>query len=179
MQATKKRNSGLRLISRGKNLDGKPNKVDIHIGRRIRLRRNLLGWSQEELGQFLGLTFQQIQKYEKGINRVSGSRLYDFAAVLGVSVGFFFEDMSEDIRQQSPRHISTTIPFGSPEFEEKMTQPQDPMQSDRALNIMRAFMRISPTQIADVMYELIQLLGTSTWRLKKQETDNQDEDESD
>ena len=62
--------------SRGRTPLGEPNPVDIHVGKRIRLRRNLLGWSQEKLGSLLGLTFQQIQKYEKGLNRVSASRLW-------------------------------------------------------------------------------------------------------
>lgn len=75
--------------SRGRTPLGEPNPVDIHVGKRIRLRRNLLGWSQEKLGSLLGLTFQQIQKYEKGLNRVSASRLWDFSVVLETPVSFF------------------------------------------------------------------------------------------
>ncbi|GAB6967474.1 helix-turn-helix transcriptional regulator [Komagataeibacter kakiaceti JCM 25156] len=71
------------------------NPVDVHVGNRIRLRRTLLGMSQERLGTALGLTFQQIQKYERGRNRVGASRLYDLAVVLGVPVAFFFEGLSE------------------------------------------------------------------------------------
>ena len=63
-----------RKASRGRTPLGEPNPIDIHVGNRIRMRRNLLGWSQEKLGDLLGLTFQQIQKYEKGLNRVSASR---------------------------------------------------------------------------------------------------------
>src|SRR3569832_1926650 len=70
----------------------KPNPVDIHVGSRIRLRRNMLGMSQEKLGENLGITFQQIQKYEKGTNRVGASRLQAIASILGVPVAFFFED---------------------------------------------------------------------------------------
>lgn len=66
------------------------NPVDVHVGNRIRLRRTLLGMSQERLGNALGLTFQQVQKYERGRNRVGASRLYDLACVLDVPVGFFF-----------------------------------------------------------------------------------------
>src|ERR1700754_4274279 len=70
----------------------RPNPIDVHVGRRVRFRRMLLGMSQEKLGEKLGLTFQQIQKYEKGINRIGASRLFDLAQVLGVSVQFFYEE---------------------------------------------------------------------------------------
>src|SRR6476646_12124434 len=70
----------------------KPNPTDIHVGSRIRMRRNMLGMSQEKLGENLGITFQQIQKYEKGTNRVGASRLQAIASILGVPVAFFFED---------------------------------------------------------------------------------------
>jgi len=70
----------------------KPNPIDVHVGSRIRLRRNMLGMSQEKLGESLGITFQQIQKYEKGTNRVGASRLQAISSILGVPVSFFFED---------------------------------------------------------------------------------------
>ena len=70
----------------------RPNPIDIHVGSRVRFRRMLLGMSQEKLGEKLGLTFQQVQKYEKGINRIGASRLFDLAQVLGVSVQFFYEE---------------------------------------------------------------------------------------
>jgi transcriptional regulator with XRE-family HTH domain len=69
-----------------------PNPVDIHVGSRVRLRRMMLGMSQEKLGEALGITFQQIQKYEKGTNRIGASRLQHIASVLTVPVSFFFED---------------------------------------------------------------------------------------
>jgi transcriptional regulator with XRE-family HTH domain len=68
------------------------NPIDVHVGSRVRFRRMLLGMSQEKLGEKLGLTFQQVQKYEKGINRIGASRLYDLAQVLGVSVQFFYDE---------------------------------------------------------------------------------------
>ncbi len=69
-----------------------PNPIDIHVGSRVRLRRMMFGMSQEKLGEHLGITFQQIQKYEKGTNRVGASRLQAIARVLSVPVAFFFED---------------------------------------------------------------------------------------
>ncbi len=72
-----------------------PNPVDVHVGRRVRMRRVLIGLSQEKLGEQLGLTFQQVQKYEKGSNRISASRLYQIAHILGVPVSFFFDDLPD------------------------------------------------------------------------------------
>jgi len=69
------------------------NPIDVHVGNRVRMRRLLLGMSQEKLGEELGLTFQQVQKYEKGANRVSASRLYHMSQILGVPVQFFYDDM--------------------------------------------------------------------------------------
>ena len=68
-----------------------PNSIDRHVGSRVRMRRMLIGMSQEKLGQTLGVTFQQVQKYEKGTNRIGASRLQHIASVLGVSVDFLFE----------------------------------------------------------------------------------------
>jgi len=70
-----------------------PNFVDRHVGNRMRMRRLLIGMSQEKLGELLGITFQQVQKYEKGSNRVSASRLYNVAKVLGVPVQYFFDEL--------------------------------------------------------------------------------------
>jgi transcriptional regulator with XRE-family HTH domain len=71
----------------------RPNPIDVHVGSRVRFRRMLLGMSQEKLAEKLGLTFQQIQKYEKGINRIGASRLFDLAQVLSVPVQFFYEEV--------------------------------------------------------------------------------------
>lgn len=70
-----------------------PNFIDVHVGNRMRMRRQIIGMSQERLGELLGITFQQVQKYEKGSNRISASRLYYAAKTLGVPVQFFFEDL--------------------------------------------------------------------------------------
>lgn len=70
-----------------------PNFVDVHVGNRIRMRRQFVGMSQEKLGELLGITFQQVQKYEKGSNRISASRLYYTAKTLGVPVQFFFDEL--------------------------------------------------------------------------------------
>ena len=69
----------------------RPNPIDVHVGSRVRFRRMLLGMSQEKLGEKLGLTFQQVQKYEKGINRIAAGRLFTIAQALGVDVSYFYE----------------------------------------------------------------------------------------
>src|ERR1700682_6327022 len=70
-----------------------PDPIDVQVGSRVRLRRNMLGLSQEKLGEAIGLTFQQIRKYERGANRMGASRLHDLSHVLDVPVSFFFDDM--------------------------------------------------------------------------------------
>lgn len=81
---------------------GVPNPIDVHVGNRIRMRRLLLGMNQETLANALGLTFQQVQKYEGGANRVSASRLSAMAEILGVPISYFFGDLRPDDAEISP-----------------------------------------------------------------------------
>src|ERR1700688_151631 len=93
---------------------GKANPIDIHVGARVRLRRMMLGMSQEKLGDGLGITFQQIQKYEKGTNRVSASRLQHIARILLVPIPFFFEDApgeSTDQQRDTELKSNYTVEF--------------------------------------------------------------------
>src|SRR5271154_3705230 len=76
----------------GRQKGDRPNPVDIHVGSRVRLRRNMLGLSQEKLGEAIGLTFQQVQKYERGANRIGASRLHELSRFLDVPVQFFYDD---------------------------------------------------------------------------------------
>src|SRR5438477_6388256 len=89
---------------RRQKMDG-PNPIDVHVGGRVRLRRTLLGMSQEKLGDAIGLTFQQVQKYERGANRVSSSRLFDLARVLDVLFAYFFDEMSASTSARSPSQV--------------------------------------------------------------------------
>ena len=81
---------------------GIPNPIDVHVGKRIRTRRLFLGMNQETLANALGLTFQQVQKYEGGANRVSASRLSAMADILGVPISFFFGDLQLDNTPRTP-----------------------------------------------------------------------------
>jgi transcriptional regulator with XRE-family HTH domain len=76
--------------------------VDVHVGKRVRHRRWMVGMTQQQLGDIVGIKFQQIQKYETGMNRISASRLWDIAQALGVSISFFFEGFDEEERAAEP-----------------------------------------------------------------------------
>ena len=102
----------------GRRKGDKPNPIDVHVGSRVRLRRNMLGLSQEKLGEAIGLTFQQVQKYERGANRIGASRLHDLSRVLDVPVSFFSTTWTRCGHRQSLRgllnprpHHSTPIRF--------------------------------------------------------------------
>ena len=82
-----------------------PHPIDVHVGSRVRLRRTLSGLSQTQLGERLELTYQQIQKYERGVNRISASRLYQLSRILGVPVSFFFDDLDEEAGARRPDDI--------------------------------------------------------------------------
>ncbi len=90
---------------RGRMPSGKPNPVDVYVGNRVKHRRTTLGMSQEQLGVALGVTFQQVQKYERGANRIGASRLWDLSRVLECPVSYFYDDMDEETASNSPRKL--------------------------------------------------------------------------
>lgn len=134
---------------------GFPNPIDVHVGARIRLRRTLLGISQMTLADAIGLTFQQIQKYEKGSNRVSSSRLVDIANALDVSVPYFFEEMSAGVRAQAPSELMRT------KLRPKNDQPKDPMARRETLELVRAYYRIAQPEVRKRLGELIKIVARS------------------
>jgi transcriptional regulator with XRE-family HTH domain len=144
-----------RHSSRGRTASGKPNPVDVHVGARVRLRRTLLGMSQEKLGEALGLTFQQVQKYERGANRVGASRLFDLSRVLDVPVSFFFDDMSGEVEALSPRLISGLT-------EEPASFEADPLTKRETLELVRAYYRITDPQVRRRVLDLAKALGAVT-----------------
>lgn len=91
---------------RGRTLEGAPNPIDCHVGNRVRLRRSTLGFSQEKLASLLGLTFQQIQKYERGVNRIGASRMWDIGHVLGVDINFFIKMSQQKLHNKVPKLFS-------------------------------------------------------------------------
>lgn len=137
---------------RGRLSSGQPNPVDVHVGRRLRLRRTWLGMSQEKLGEALGLTFQQVQKYERGANRIGASRLYDISRVLDCPMTFFFEEMDENTAAASPRHLGGA----SADME---LHDGDSDKSRQALDLMRAFYRIPDYSVRARICELAKSLA--------------------
>src|SRR4051812_41670726 len=106
-----------------------PNPIDVHVGSRLRMRRLMLNLSQEKLGKALGLTFQQVQKYEKGVNRMGSSRLQQAADILGVTVPFFFEGATGG---------TFTPDASSPAYIDDFVTSSD------GLRLAKAFMRVRP-----------------------------------
>lgn len=136
--------------------------IDVHVGSRIRLRRTLMGMSQERLGEALGLTFQQVQKYERGVNRVGASRLYDLSRVLDVPISFFFDDMADSsppgayIPQPS---LGARRSFGFADRQDAITAPPDDSMSRReTLELVRAYYRITDPAVRKRVFELVKSL---------------------
>lgn len=125
----------------------KPNPIDVHVGGRIRLRRNMIGMSQEKLGEHLGITFQQVQKYEKGTNRVGASRLQAIASFLEVPVAYFFEGAPGD---GSPRGFAD---------DGQTAYVIDFLSSAEGLQLNRAFARIDDPKVRRRIIDLVRALA--------------------
>lgn len=125
-----------------------PNPIDVHVGSRIRLRRNMLGLSQERLGESLGITFQQIQKYEKGTNRVGASRLQAIASILNTPVSYFFEGAPEDAEDGAGKAADDTAPHVA-----------DFLSSSEGIQLNRAFVKIADPKVRRKVLELVKALA--------------------
>jgi transcriptional regulator with XRE-family HTH domain len=128
---------------------GKPNAVDIHVGTRVRQRRTLLGLSQERLATALDLTFQQVQKYERGANRIGAGRLYELARALDVPVTYFFDDMD------GANYPST----GSVNEDSSPAYQVDPMSQRETLLLVRAYYAIPDPAVRRRMLDLMRSMA--------------------
>jgi transcriptional regulator with XRE-family HTH domain len=128
----------------------KPNPIDLQVGSRVRLRRNMLGLSQERLGEAIGLTFQQVQKYERGANRIGASRLHELSRVLDVPVSFFFDDI-DPVR-------APAIPggFAEPPAE---TFDSDPLRRRETIELVDAYYAIDDPAVRRRLFELARTLA--------------------
>ncbi len=133
---------------------GKPHPVDVHVGARVRVRRKLLGMTQTKLGDALGLTFQQVQKYEKGANRIGSSRLYDLSRVLDLPIEHFFEDIPADVAASSPAK-------GRGKAKEPPGYKLGPMTKRETLELVRAYYKIEDADLRKRVYLLIKTLAPS------------------
>ena len=122
-----------------------PNPVDVHVGHRVRQRRTLLGMSQEKLGEAIGLTFQQVQKYERGANRISASRLFDLARTLDVSIGYFFDEMEDQVAARLPGQPIDPDP--------PAPMRRDPLTKRETLELVRAYYRIADPRVRKCLFE--------------------------
>ncbi len=129
----------------------RPNPIDVHVGSRVRLQRMLRGISQEKLGEKLGLTFQQIQKYEKGVNRIGASRLFDLANVLGVPVQFFYEEAPVAEARVPPQAGFAEQPSDAYIFEFLNTR--------EGLELNRAFAKITDARTRRAVVELVRAIA--------------------
>lgn len=130
-----------------------PNPIDVHVGSRVRLRRTMAKISQSELGDALGVTFQQVQKYEKGTNRIGASRMQKIAETLNVPVSFFFED--------PPGYPAKTDPSGMEESG-SANFVMDFLSSTEGIELNRAFVRIPNQAIRRRIIDMVRTLANET-----------------
>jgi transcriptional regulator with XRE-family HTH domain len=136
---------------------GFPNPIDVHVGARIRLRRTLLGISQEKLAEAIGLTFQQVQKYEKGANRVSSSRLADLANALDVEISYFFQEMSAGVSAQTPGEL-----MKAGRRPAVIDNENDPLAKRETLEFVRAYYKIRDAAVRKRLFELTKAVAKSS-----------------
>jgi transcriptional regulator with XRE-family HTH domain len=141
------------VAERGSEREHRPSPIDVHVGSRVRLRRTLLGMSQEKLGEALGLTFQQVQKYERGVNRIGASRLFDLSRVLDVPIGFFFDDMPPEMGGSERRRRFTGFQESQDGFED------DTLHRRETLELVRAYYRITDASVRKRVFDLIKSLA--------------------
>lgn len=138
-----------------------PNPADIYIGSRIRLRRNWCGLSQRALGNALGLTFQQVQKYENGTNRVGASRLFEICRVLEVPIGYFYDGMPEEMSDVPISGLRGRMPSSAEWQESPRAWVDDKVGEHETLALICAYYRISDHAIRRRMLYLIKSLAPS------------------
>jgi transcriptional regulator with XRE-family HTH domain len=137
---------------------GFPNPIDVHVGQRVRQRRTLLGMSQEKLAEAIGLTFQQVQKYERGANRVGSSRLFDLARVLDVPIAYFFEEMEANVAAKSPSRL---MGVSESKLQPYAAEP-DPLAKRETLELVRAYYKIGEPRVRKRIFELTKALARAS-----------------
>lgn len=128
----------------------KAHPVDIHVGARLRARRKIMGLSQDDIGKSVGITFQQIQKYERGTNRIGSSRLYEFSKILSVPVSYFFEGFSFAVVDDISNSTSD-ISMGKDTVD---------LNSKETMVLVQSYYRISDPVVRNKMLNLIKALKT-------------------
>jgi transcriptional regulator with XRE-family HTH domain len=124
-----------------------PNSIDVQVGNRIRIRRMLIGMSQEQLGDLLGLSFQQIQKYEKGVNRIGAGRLYEVARILNVQINFFYGGLAE------------VLPSDANEMDISVPRVMEFVCSGEGHELAVALMKIKDARVRKRVLDLVKALA--------------------
>jgi transcriptional regulator with XRE-family HTH domain len=143
-------------VRRRQKLD-RPSPIDMHVGGRVRLRRTLLGLSQEKLGEHIGLTFQQVQKYERGANRIGASRLWELSNILDVPVQFFFSEMSPETIKAMNQIVrgQGLAEDAGPAYE------TDPLARRESMELARAYYRIKDPGVRKRLFDLTKALANA------------------
>jgi transcriptional regulator with XRE-family HTH domain len=131
-----------------------PRPIDVYVGKRMRQRRSLLGMSQGKLGEALGISFQQVQKYERGVNRVGASRLFELSRILGVGVSYFFAEM--------PAELAACASNGTGSAVADDREEADPLVTRETLELARNYHNISDTATRRHVYQLVKVLARRT-----------------
>ena len=135
---------------------GGPNPTDVYVGARVRMRRTLLGMSQEKLGRAVSLTFQQIQKYERGVNRIGASRLFELSRILDVPVAFFFEGLPATLSGVKARRARGLAEAPAAPFE------HDPLSKRETLELVRAYYGVTDRQVRRRVLDLVRSLARAS-----------------
>ncbi len=139
------------MTEKKKKTKGGPDPVDKHVGNRLRVRRSLLGLSQEKLAEAISLTSQQIQKYEKGMNRISAGRLFEFSKILGVPITYFYDKIEGN--------LSSPANYGLSDNDQDEFVGEDIMQSKETLNILRAYYTFKDPSVRKEIYKFIKTMA--------------------
>ncbi len=139
----------------------RPHPVDIHVGGRVRLRRTMLGMSQEKLGEAIGLTFQQVQKYERGTNRIGSSRLFELSRVLEVPITFFFDEMPPEVAGKARKGRPGLAERAGPAYETETLARRE------TLELMRNYYQVGDESVRKRMFELVKSLAKASGSRRK------------
>ncbi len=133
-----------------------PNSIDIHVGARVRLRRNLLGLTLQTLAKAVGVTYQQLQKYERGVNRISASRLFNLSHVLDVPISFFFDDLSLAAAGAGKRRARGFREAPATAFD------FDVLSNRETIKMIRAYYRVTDPRIRKRVLDLLEAVGKTS-----------------
>ncbi|NKB56579.1 MAG: helix-turn-helix domain-containing protein [Alphaproteobacteria bacterium] len=128
--------------------------IDAYVGKRLRIRRKMMSMSQTKLGDAVGLTFQQIQKYERGANRIGASRLFEFSQILDVPISYFYDEMPDDIKESS----------GAKQSHDENVELAilDPMLEPDSVALVRAYGRVESAPVRKSLFNLAKVLGRAS-----------------